>query len=148
MASQKFAGNVSHVSCSGWCSYVTVHPCALSAWSTNLLWLPICLPTYLPTYLYTSFTLAEPRPASIAPICITRTCLSIALPRLASSPRLLPSRTGKRRNEKSPRPSPPPFFTSIAMRYARSHRSHVTLHLGHIMFISVLQPRVAILARA
>ena len=95
---------------------LTVHPCVLSTWSTNPLCLPTTyLPTYLPTYIsiHTSFALAGslPRPASIACICITRTFLSIALPQLASSPRLLPSRTGKRRNEKKtldhPRFSPP-----------------------------------------
>lgn len=95
---------------------LTVHPCALSAWSTNLLCLPTTyLPTYLPTYIpiHTSFALAGslPRPASIARICITRTCLSIALPQLASSPRLLPSRTEKGETKKKtldhPRLSPP-----------------------------------------
>lgn len=140
MASQKFTRTLTNVSRDEWRGSLMVHPCAFSV----LVYQPtvptyLCLPTYLPTYLYTSFTLAEPRLASIAPICITRTCLSIALPRLASSPRLLPSRTGKRRNEKSPRPPPPPFFTLIAIKYARSHRSHITLHLSSIMFTSVLQ---------
>lgn len=113
---------------------LTVHPCALSAWSTNLLPTYLyCLPTYLPTHTYTHPSLfAEPRPASIAPICITRTCLSIALlptrrasPHLAfpllvspllASPRPLPSRTAKGETKKPP---PPLFSTPMSMRNAR-----------------------------
>lgn len=93
---------------------LTVHPCALSAWSTNLLCLPTTyLPTYLPTYIpiHTSFTLAEPRPASIARICITRTCLSIALPdsprRLAFFPLVRGEGETKKKTLDHPRLSPP-----------------------------------------
>jgi len=90
---------------SGWSSSNGTSLCAFSVVyqpTVPTYYLSAYLLTYLHTYTYILRSCGEPKPASIARICITRTCLSIALPRLVSSPRLLPSRTAKRRNEKKP----------------------------------------------
>lgn len=82
---------------------LTVHPCTRFQ---RVVYQPTAyhLSAYLLTYLHTSAHIlrsrGEPRPASIARVCTTRTCLSIALPRLASSPRLLPSVHGKKAKRK------------------------------------------------
>jgi len=88
---------------SGWSSSNGTSLCAFSVVyqpTVPTYYLSAYLLTYLHTYTHILRSCGEPKPASIARICITRTCLSIALPRLASSPRLLPSHTAKRRNEK------------------------------------------------
>lgn len=101
---------------------LTVHPCTRFQRVVYQPTVPAyCLSAYLLTYLHTYTHIlrscGEPRPASIARVCITRTYLSIGpLPRLASSPRLLPfSRGVKRRETKrgKKKSSPTPTFRHL-----------------------------------